>query len=111
MNIENDIYKNKYLKYKTKYAELKKNEEHNDINDYEYINEGGKPTINKIAADKLKKTAVDKLKKTAHGKIDKNLKKMGAKMGSEIVDEMGENNENNECDCCDKCPKKGCTIS
>lgn len=103
MDIENDIYKNKYLKYKTKYTELKKideNEEINKSNDYEYNNEGG--TVKKKIVEKLGK----ELKKQASK--PENIKK-----AKDLVSKIGnkKTNNNNECDCCDKCPKQGCIIS
>jgi len=92
--MNNSNYENKYLKYKNKYIELKKNEE-------QLINEGGGKkgiikSVSKLSKDKMLNVK-DQLKEKVRDKVQE-------KIQEKVI-------SSDKCDCCDKCEKKGCIIS
>lgn len=118
--MNNENYKDKYLKYKSKYLNIKNIDTINENDtEYEYIDGGGKMV--KLAKQTAKDKVKDKAGKVVKKEIDKGLSKakgMSQEMDLDALkklsgdDSDGEAKGEGECECCDKCPKKaGCVIS
>jgi len=107
--MNNENYKDKYLKYKSKYLNIKNIDTINENEtEYEYIDGGGK------MVKRAKQTAKDKVKDKAD-KVVKKAKGMSQEIDLDALKKLsgdGEAKGEGECECCDKCPKKaGCVIS